>query len=110
MRWHLKANHPIETNRWVWTLQNAITIAKDNIKRETLTANVEVPRHQQQSNWQQQMKQILNMNTAMNQRKNDTVLEFLVERNTNVFLVCLHLSLAMNQLVNYLAHLPSRTI
>ena len=59
----------IETNRWVWTLQNAITIAKDNIKRETLTANVEVPRHQQQSNWQQQMKQILNMNTAMNQRK-----------------------------------------
>ena len=69
MRWHLKANHPIETNRWVWTLQNAITIAKDNIKRETLTANVEVPRHQQQSNWQQQMKQILNMNTAMNQRK-----------------------------------------
>ncbi|ODV79179.1 uncharacterized protein CANTADRAFT_339537 [Suhomyces tanzawaensis NRRL Y-17324] len=34
MRWHLKANHPIETNRWVWTLQNAITIAKDNIKRK----------------------------------------------------------------------------
>lgn len=33
MRWHLKANHPIETNRWVWTLQNAITIAKDNIKK-----------------------------------------------------------------------------
>ncbi|KAL6453228.1 OSH2 Oxysterol-binding protein 2 [Candida maltosa Xu316] len=33
LRWHLKANHPIETNRWVWTLQNAITIAKDNIKK-----------------------------------------------------------------------------
>ena len=33
IRWHLKANHPIETNRWVWTLQNAITIAKDNMKR-----------------------------------------------------------------------------
>ena len=33
IRWHLKANHPIETNRWVWTLQNAITIAKDNIKK-----------------------------------------------------------------------------
>ena len=33
LRWHLKANHPIETNRWVWTLQNAITIAKDNLKR-----------------------------------------------------------------------------
>lgn len=35
IRWHLKANHPIETNRWVWTLQNSITIAKDNIKRRT---------------------------------------------------------------------------
>ncbi|KAI5965465.1 hypothetical protein KGF57_000731 [Candida theae] len=34
LRWHLKANHPIETNRWVWTLQNAITIAKDNIKKK----------------------------------------------------------------------------
>lgn len=34
IRWHLKANHPIETNRWVWTLQNAITLAKDNIKRK----------------------------------------------------------------------------
>lgn len=33
IRWHLKANHPVETNRWVWTLQNAITIAKDNMKR-----------------------------------------------------------------------------
>lgn len=30
---HLRANHPVETNRWVWTLQNAITVAKDNIKR-----------------------------------------------------------------------------
>lgn len=35
IRWHLKANHPIETNRWVWTLQNAITIAKDNLKKRT---------------------------------------------------------------------------
>lgn len=34
MRWHLKANHPIETNRWVWTLQNAITIAKDKLKKK----------------------------------------------------------------------------
>ncbi|CAH2350965.1 oxysterol-binding protein homolog 1 [[Candida] railenensis] len=33
IRWHLKANHPVETNRWVWTLQNAITISKDNLKR-----------------------------------------------------------------------------
>lgn len=35
IRWHLKANHPIETNRWVWTLQNAITIAKDNFKKKS---------------------------------------------------------------------------
>ncbi|SGZ51615.1 CIC11C00000000724 [Sungouiella intermedia] len=34
IKWHLKANHPVETNRWVWTLQNAITMAKDNIKRK----------------------------------------------------------------------------
>ncbi|RCK63629.1 Oxysterol-binding 1 [Candida viswanathii] len=38
LRWHLKANHPIETNRWVWTLQNAITIAKDNIKKRNRAA------------------------------------------------------------------------
>lgn len=40
LRWHLKANHPIETNRWVWTLQNAITIAKDNIKKRNRAAAV----------------------------------------------------------------------
>ena len=34
IRWHLKANHSVETNRWVWTLQNAITVAKDNFKRK----------------------------------------------------------------------------
>ncbi|EGV62398.1 hypothetical protein CANTEDRAFT_126281 [Yamadazyma tenuis ATCC 10573] len=33
IRWHLRANHPIETNRWVWNLQNAITYAKDNLKK-----------------------------------------------------------------------------
>lgn len=33
IKWHLKANHPTETNRWVWTLQNAINAAKDRIKR-----------------------------------------------------------------------------
>lgn len=38
IKWHLKANHPVETNRWVWTLQNAITIAKDNIKRKVTRA------------------------------------------------------------------------
>ena len=84
----------IETNRWVWTLQNAITIAKDNIKRnlngerrstpspatiELATTNETDTQHEHSNE----------------PEKNDTVLEFLVERNTNVFLVCLHLSLAI---------------
>ncbi len=29
VRWHLKSNYPIETNRWVWSLQGAIRYAKD---------------------------------------------------------------------------------
>ncbi|CCD26079.2 uncharacterized protein NDAI_0G03020 [Naumovozyma dairenensis CBS 421] len=29
IRWHLKGNHPIETSRWVWTIQGAIRFAKD---------------------------------------------------------------------------------
>lgn len=41
IKWHLRANHPIETNRWVWTLQNAITIAKDNMKRHGPGASLE---------------------------------------------------------------------
>ncbi|CAN6608080.1 oxysterol-binding protein homolog 1 [Trichomonascus vanleenenianus] len=28
-KFHLKANHPVETNRWVWALTNAIQYAKD---------------------------------------------------------------------------------
>lgn len=35
-KWHLKANHYIETNRWVWFLQNAITAAKDSQKEKAL--------------------------------------------------------------------------
>ncbi|CDK26209.1 unnamed protein product [Kuraishia capsulata CBS 1993] len=29
VKWHLKANHVTETNRWVWALQNAIRYSKD---------------------------------------------------------------------------------
>lgn len=29
VRWHLKSNYPVETNRWVWSLQGAIRYAKD---------------------------------------------------------------------------------
>lgn len=29
VRWHLKGNHPVETNRWVWSLQGAIRASKD---------------------------------------------------------------------------------
>lgn len=32
IRWHLKGNHPIETNRWVWAIQGAIRYAKDRNK------------------------------------------------------------------------------
>ncbi len=32
VRWHLKANHQIESSRWVWTLQNAIRYARDRQK------------------------------------------------------------------------------
>lgn len=39
IKWHLKANHPMETNRWVWTLQNAITGAKDRLKRNSSQSN-----------------------------------------------------------------------
>ncbi|GEQ66544.1 hypothetical protein JCM33374_g207 [Metschnikowia sp. JCM 33374] len=42
IKWHLKANHPVETNRWVWTLQNAITISKDVIRRKTKLAPTRV--------------------------------------------------------------------
>lgn len=43
IKWHLKANHPVETNRWVWTLQNAITVSKDNLrqKRKVVTSSTE---------------------------------------------------------------------
>lgn len=33
-KFHLKANHPIETNRWVWALTNAIQYAKDQEKEQ----------------------------------------------------------------------------
>lgn len=36
IRWHLKGNHPIETNKWVWAIQSAIRFAKD---REIMTKN-----------------------------------------------------------------------
>ena len=29
VRWHLKGNHPVETNKWVWAIQGAIRFAKD---------------------------------------------------------------------------------
>ncbi|SCU93870.1 LAMI_0E15874g1_1 [Lachancea mirantina] len=36
VRWHLKGNHPVETNKWVWAIQGAIRFAKD---REKLMRN-----------------------------------------------------------------------
>lgn len=40
IRWHLKANHPIETNRWVWAIQGAIRFSKD---REMVIKSGTVP-------------------------------------------------------------------
>lgn len=40
IRWHLKANHPIETNRWVWAIQGAIRFSKD---RELVVKSGNVP-------------------------------------------------------------------
>ncbi|ODQ81387.1 hypothetical protein BABINDRAFT_7183 [Babjeviella inositovora NRRL Y-12698] len=31
VKWHLKANHPVECNRWVWSLQGGIRVAKDRV-------------------------------------------------------------------------------
>lgn len=36
-KFHLKANHPVETSRWVWTLSNAIQYAKDLERMKTMT-------------------------------------------------------------------------
>lgn len=36
IRWHLKGNHPIETNKWVWAIQSAIRFSKD---RELMVKN-----------------------------------------------------------------------
>ena len=34
VKYHLKANHAVEANRWVWTLNNAIQWTKDEAKEE----------------------------------------------------------------------------
>lgn len=36
VKFHLKANHPVETTRWVWALTNAIQYAKDEEKVKNL--------------------------------------------------------------------------
>ncbi|KAG7878213.1 hypothetical protein KL937_003955 [Ogataea polymorpha] len=44
LKWHLKANHVIETNRWVWALQNAIRYAKDQERQQRAIAAEEQQR------------------------------------------------------------------
>ncbi|KAG0677272.1 hypothetical protein C6P40_002303, partial [Pichia californica] len=34
VRWHLKAEHSTEAQKWIWVLQNAIRYAKDNLKKQ----------------------------------------------------------------------------
>ncbi|OUM53453.1 hypothetical protein BVG19_g2735 [[Candida] boidinii] len=48
IRWHLKANHVIETNRWVWALQNAIRYAKDLDKQKRIAARQQLQQSQPQ--------------------------------------------------------------
>ncbi|OWB63544.1 hypothetical protein B5S29_g4531 [[Candida] boidinii] len=47
IRWHLKANHVIETNRWVWALQNAIRYAKDLDKQKRIASRQQLQQSQQ---------------------------------------------------------------
>lgn len=39
IKWHLKSNHYIELNRWVWFLQNAIRYAKDLHRQQMMNSN-----------------------------------------------------------------------
>lgn len=52
IRWHLKGNHPIETNRWVWAIQGAIRYAKDReiLVRSGTISNSLILSHNIQSN------------------------------------------------------------
>ncbi|KAK9237344.1 Oxysterol-binding protein-domain-containing protein [Lipomyces kononenkoae] len=38
VRYHLRANHPVEANRWVWALTQAIQHAKDEVKNQQTTS------------------------------------------------------------------------
>ncbi|AGO12565.1 AaceriAER225Wp [[Ashbya] aceris (nom. inval.)] len=64
IRWHLKGNHPIETNKWVWAIQSAIRTAKD---REIMLRNPNhVPTHEQpQSPIPQVQQQIMQSSTSI---------------------------------------------
>ncbi|ODV86022.1 hypothetical protein CANARDRAFT_17296 [[Candida] arabinofermentans NRRL YB-2248] len=61
LKWHLKANHVIETNRWVWALQNAIRYAKDIEKQQ-----------QQQQQQQQLSHRPINDDNTTNKLKTST--------------------------------------
>ncbi|GMM37966.1 oxysterol-binding protein related protein [Saccharomycopsis crataegensis] len=39
IKWHLKGNHSVETNRWVWAISNAIKFAKDREKAARKLSN-----------------------------------------------------------------------
>ncbi|CCE64287.1 hypothetical protein TPHA_0H00770 [Tetrapisispora phaffii CBS 4417] len=41
VRWHLKGNHSVETNKWVWAIQGAIRYAKD--RERMLQSNHVIP-------------------------------------------------------------------
>lgn len=66
IRWHLKGNHPIETNRWVWAIQGAIRYAKD--RNKGLVPPPAVPKfdtHDNQSTQQQTLQMRLPVDDHM---------------------------------------------
>jgi len=64
IRWHLKGNHPIETNRWVWAIQGAIRYAKD--RHKGLVPPPAVPKFNQQSEDTMNLPMKLSVNDHIN--------------------------------------------
>lgn len=49
-KFHLKANHPVETSRWVWALTNAIQYAKDQEKLKSMQSQLPSSRYPKHPN------------------------------------------------------------
>ncbi|KAL6950933.1 hypothetical protein ACO0QE_000215 [Hanseniaspora vineae] len=74
IRWHLKGNHPVETNRWVWAIQGAIRYAKDrdmalkqgpSNKTTSTQSTTAQPNSNNASGLQKQQQRVLSNTSAM---------------------------------------------